>query len=67
MTFLALLLAALDGGALAPTPPSPPPAKAHAAAALSAEDQEVVRYLELLENLSEAKDLELLEDLSLER
>lgn len=67
MTFLALLLAALDGGALAPTPPSPPPAKAQAAAGLSAEDQEVVRYLELLENLSEAKDLELLEDLSLER
>ena len=55
-TLLALLwLAANDGGAAPIKPP------------LSPEDQEVLQNLELLESLDEAKDLELLEELSLER
>jgi hypothetical protein len=62
---LALLLAALDGGALVAPPVEPPPKAA--ARKLSPEDEEVVRYLELLENLNEAQDLELLQDLSIEQ
>jgi hypothetical protein len=50
------LLAALDGGV--PTPPPPKPSDA---------DQEVIENLELLQNLDGASDLELLEELSLER
>jgi hypothetical protein len=34
---------------------------------LSPEDEELVRMMELLENMSEAQDLELLQDLSLEQ
>ena len=62
---LALLLAALDGGAL--VVPRPEPAPRVAPRKLSTEDEEVVRYLELLENMAEAQDLELLQDLSLEQ
>lgn len=47
-----VLLLALDGGV---------------APALSAEDLEVVENLELLQNLDSAADLELLEELSVER
>ena len=62
---LALLLFALDGGALT-VPPAKPPTPA-AASKLSAEDLEVVKNLELLEHLSETSDFELLQDLSLEQ
>jgi hypothetical protein len=63
---LALLLAALDGGAsMAPPPKDPPPKSAEKK--LSPEDQEVIRMMELLENMHEAQDLELLQDLSLEQ
>jgi hypothetical protein len=48
-----MLLFSLDGG----TPP-PPPLEI---------DQEVIENLELLQNLDGAADLELLEELSLER
>jgi hypothetical protein len=65
VSFLPLLLAALDGGALVLPPPKDPP-KPAASKPLSAEDQEIVRMMELLENMSEAQDLELLQDLSLE-
>ncbi|MEW5738882.1 MAG: hypothetical protein AB1938_08135 [Myxococcota bacterium] len=51
---------ALDGGAPAPTPPPKPPVVKDA-------DQEVIDNLELLENLDGAVDLELLEELSLDR
>lgn len=61
---LALLLAALDGGALVLPPPKDPPKAA--GKQLSPEDLEVVKMMELLENMSEAQDLELLQDLSLE-
>jgi hypothetical protein len=62
---LALLLAALDGGAVVipliePAPPVAP-------RKLSPEDEEVARLMELLEHMSEAQDLELLQDLSLEQ
>jgi hypothetical protein len=50
------VLLALDGGV-----PTPPPPKASDA------DQELIDNLELLENLDGAADLELLEELSLER
>jgi hypothetical protein len=50
------VLLALDGGV-----PAPPPPKAADA------DQELIDNLELLENLDGAADLELLEELSLER
>ncbi|MCC6337048.1 MAG: hypothetical protein IT380_24025 [Myxococcales bacterium] len=50
------VLVALDGGA--PAPPPPP---------VKAVDQEVIENLELLENLDGAADLDLLEELSLER
>lgn len=53
-----VLLAALDGGL---SPPPPPPKE------LSAEDQEVVKNLELLEDLDAAGDLDLLQELSVER
>lgn len=46
---------ALDGGTPAPRPPA------------KDADQEVIDNLELLENLDGAADLELLEELSLER
>ena len=56
-TFLLLAwLAAVDGG----TPPS-------AQKPLSPEDAELLKHLELLESFDEAKDLELLEELSVER
>lgn len=59
---LLLLLDAVDGGALPQAPQrTDPPSR------LSPEDQELVRHLELLENLAEASDLELLEDLALEQ
>ena len=54
-TLLVLVwLAAVDGGV--PVPPK-----------LSAEDAELLKNLELLETFDEAKDLEMLEELSLER
>ena len=63
---MALLLAALDGGAMVvPPPKEAPPQKSEKK--LSPEDQEVVRMMELLENMHEAEDLELLQDLSLEQ
>jgi len=48
-----VVLLALDGGVPAPAPDDP--------------DREVIENLELLENLDGAADLELLEELSLER
>ncbi|MEW6429926.1 MAG: hypothetical protein AB1730_00345 [Myxococcota bacterium] len=56
MPLVLAVLLALDGGVPAP----PPPRQAEA-------DQEVIDNLELLENLDGAVDLELLEELSLER
>lgn len=53
-----MLMFSLDGG----TPPPPPPPPQHVEA-----DQEVIENLELLQNLDGAADLELLEELSLER
>ena len=53
-----MVMLSLDGGTPAPTPPPPPRAEA---------DQEVIENLELLQNLDGAADLELLEELSLER
>lgn len=47
-------LRALDGGTRAPAPLSP-------------EDEELVKDLELLENLDGAGDLELLQELSVDR
>ena len=58
-----LWLLALDAGVTA-TPPTPPPV---APKTLSAEDLEVVKNLELLENLDSSTELELLQELSLER
>jgi hypothetical protein len=57
-------LAAVDGGLPVAPPPPPPPAKK---ATLSAEDAEVLQNLELLEHMDEAKDLEMLQELSVER
>jgi len=54
---LLLWLAAVDGGV--PAPPK--------AAALSPEDAELLQNLELLQSYDEARDLELLEELSVER
>lgn len=54
-----MVMLSLDGGTPPPTPPPPPQ---HAEA-----DQEVIENLELLQNLDGAADLELLEELSLER
>jgi hypothetical protein len=51
-------LAAADGG----TPTSPP-----AKTALSADDAELVKNLELLEAFEDVKDLDMLEELSVER
>lgn len=53
-----MLMVSLDGGTPPPTPPPPQHAEA---------DQEVIENLELLQNLDGAADLELLEELSLER
>jgi hypothetical protein len=65
-TLLALVwLAAVDGGMAVAPPPPPPPSKARAA--LSAEDAEILQNLELLEHMDEAKDLEMLQELSVER
>lgn len=50
------LVFALDGGLARPAAP-----------ALSAEDEEVVQNLELLEDLEAAGDLDLLQELSVER
>ncbi len=60
MSALLLLawLAAVDGG----TPPPPPKAPQ-----VNPEDAELLKHLELLESFDEAKDLELLEELSIER
>jgi hypothetical protein len=56
-------LAAVDGGVkVAPTPPVPPSSSAR----LSDEDAEVLKNLELLEHLEEAKDLEMLQELTVE-
>lgn len=52
-----MLLFSLDGGT-PPSPPRPLPLET---------DQEVIENLELLQNLDGAADLELLEELSLER
>lgn len=54
MPLVLAVLLALDGGV-----PAPPPQ--------AGADQEVIDNLELLENLDGAVDLELLEELSLER
>ena len=69
---LALVLLALDGGAQGPPQERPPAAKAQAQGQapkpkLSDEDLEIVKNLELLEHMSEASDLELLQDLSVEQ
>ena len=58
--FLALLLHADAGVAV---PPVPPPVKV----APRADDPEVVKNLELLELMDETSDLELLQELSVER
>lgn len=60
LLFLALLLHA-DGG-VAVTPPAVAPK-----AATRPEDPEVVKNLELLELMDETTDLELLQELSVER
>jgi hypothetical protein len=66
-TLLALVwLAAVDGGWTV-APPSPPPPPPASKPGLSAEDAEVLQNLELLEHLDEAKDLEMLQELSVER
>lgn len=59
MSTLLLLawLAAVDGGAPA-APPRP---------TVSDEDAELLKHLDLLQTFDEAKDLELLEELSVER
>ena len=54
-------LAAVDGG----TPPTP--AAAPAKPKMSAEDAELLRHLEVLEALDEARDLDMLEELSVDR
>ena len=67
---LALVLLALDGGAQGPPPEKAPVARTPAQAPrarLSDEDLEIVKNLELLEHMSEASDLELLQDLSVEQ
>jgi hypothetical protein len=48
-------LAAVDGGTPAPKPQ------------LSADDKELLEHLDMLESFDEVKDLELLEELSVER
>lgn len=48
-------LAAVDGGAPTPKPQ------------LTAEDAELLKHLDMLESFDEVKDLELLEELSVER
>ena len=53
-------LTAVDGGSAA----APVPEKT---AKLSAEDAEMLKHLDVLEAFDEAKDLELLEELSVER
>ncbi|MBK7857786.1 MAG: hypothetical protein IPJ65_03995 [Archangiaceae bacterium] len=58
----AVWLAAVDGGTAAPAPTPGPPK-----ATLSKEDAELLQHLEVLEAYDEAKDLELLEELSAER
>ena len=58
---IALWLTAVDGGTVAPRPP-PPPAKSE----LSAEDAEILKNLELLEHMDEARDLDMLQELSVE-
>ena len=45
-----------DGGLVRKPEPKPPPA--------STEDQEVVKNLELLENLDESRDLDLMQELT---
>jgi hypothetical protein len=58
---LALWLTAVDGG-------TPPPAPAPASkSSLSAEDAEILQNLELLEHMDEARDLDMLQELSVER
>ena len=57
--FLSLLLHA-DGGVPAPPPSAPK-------AAVRPEDPEVVKNLELLELMDETTDLDLLQELSVER
>jgi hypothetical protein len=57
MLLLSWLLS-VDGGAPAPAPPKPQ---------LTALDREVVDHLELLESLDTADDLDLLQELSVER
>jgi hypothetical protein len=54
------VLRTLDGGVPAPPPPKPP-------VVLTDADREVVENLDVLENLDGAADLELLEELSLDR
>jgi hypothetical protein len=53
-------LLALDGG-------TPPDAAVRAAPALSDEDLEVVKNLQLLEELESSSELELMEELSFDR
>ena len=63
-TFLLLAwLAAADGGTPTPPPPPPPSSKP----ALSADDAEMLKHLELLESFDDVKDLDMLEELSVER
>lgn len=59
------LLVTPDGGAVAPTP-LPSPQKAAPQVVLNPEDEALVKELELLEVLDEAKQLDLLEELSRE-
>jgi len=63
-TLLLAWMLSMDGGA-ATTPVKAPPTQT--APALSDEDKEVVQHLELLESLDAASDLDMLEELSVER
>jgi hypothetical protein len=58
---LALLIAALDGGSLAPSLLSPPPLPP--AVVVRNDDAEIIENLDLLENWDETKDLELMSEL----
>jgi hypothetical protein len=63
LAWLLWLFGVTDAGVHPLSPPPPPPKVER----LSAEDQEVVKELELLENLDESKELEALKELSVER
>lgn len=64
LIFFALVLA-LDGGTAAPPPQKHDAGRAHQQ--VSDEDKELLENLELLQDMDQASDLELLQELSVER